>query len=137
MQTPPIGVLKFSAPGMLNGNILIPLNVWDWRNFTETKQRAQQFVDQVVSKVPYVLSAELQDADSGGVYYSYGLGQTGARYLIVTGTYGDPSNPAIFGEIVGDLIDRQSKPQPFVDGSGGPNLKVKNLGGFAQFYWGE
>ena len=42
-------------------------------------------------------------------------------------------------EYAGNLIDRQAKPNSFVDGSGGPNLKVKEYPaeGFAQLYWGQ
>lgn len=40
-------------------------------------------------------------------------------------------------EYAGSLIDRMTKPNPFVDGAGGSNLKVREYPaeGYAQLYW--
>lgn len=62
--------------------------------------------------------------------------QPSLGFWVITGT---TSSGLPIQEYAGSLIDRMTKPSPFVDGSGGPNLKVREYPaeGYAQLYWGE
>jgi hypothetical protein len=39
-------------------------------------------------------------------------------------------------EYAGSLAARETQPNPFVDGKGGPYLKIQKFSGIAQLYWG-
>ena len=40
-------------------------------------------------------------------------------------------------EYAGDLASRESNPNPFIDGKGGPNLHILEVSGIAELYWGS
>lgn len=62
--------------------------------------------------------------------------QPAIAFWVLTGT---TSNGTPVSEYVGNLIDRMTTPNPFIDGTGGPNLKIKDYPaeGYATLCWGQ
>ena len=128
MLSYPIGVQELLGYPAMPGPVLPGA----WLNFCY-KTQAEQMLAKVQESFPGC-SISLVDASENPFVWNTTDPALVPRIWIIQGNDGSGN---VISELAGFLIDRQTKPNPFVDGSGGPNLKAKVFYGIAQLYWGN
>jgi hypothetical protein len=128
MLTRPVDVQQRNP---VTGDVF-PVRPPDWKYLCP--QADAQALLAKVSAIPGA-SVTLVDADPTEVYFVIDADDAPRNYEIHGVIEVDKNTTINVDETVGWLFDRQVKPEPFVDGKGGPNLKYQNFGGDAELYW--
>lgn len=116
------------------GTSLVPVPQNLWFMFS-TKDQATTIQDNVKKLDP---DTQLVDGLGSSVFIPIVYGDDLTKIWVFNGNVRDPSgNQVPFSEFAGSLFDRETKPNVFVDGKGGPNLQAYITNGIAELKWGN
>ncbi len=128
MLTRPVNVEQRNP---VTGDVF-PVRPPDWK-YLCTKADAEVLLGKLAATPG--ASVSLVDADPTQLYFVIEADDAPRNYEIQGSIQVDKDTIIMVEETAGWLFDRQVKPEPFVDGKGGPNLKYQNFSGYAEFYW--
>lgn len=121
----------------------VPQGLWD---YFSTQEQAEKLLKENV--LPVVKNATLMDGLNLDLFIPVRYLDETTKIWVVKGTWAtnltlNSTTTCAIDEYAGSLCDRQIKPNPFVDGTGGPNLIPVPITvdgqftGLAQLKWGK
>ncbi len=123
----------------------VPQNLWD---YFSTESQATELLRKKVLPIPGMTGVQLLDGLGLDLFIPVRYLDDTTKIWVVKGIWTtnftpNSTTPCAVDEYVGSLCDREIKPNPFVDGVGGPNLIPVPISvdgqftGLAQLKWGK